>query len=71
MDIEQRFAELDESERCAALSNLRDEFAKAALTGLLSDVSRVDHRAHENAICKEIAKLAYAIADAMMKAREG
>ena len=43
-------------------ATLRDEFAKAALTGMMADPN-------EGRPCDEIATSAYKLADAMMKAR--
>lgn len=61
MDFEVRSADDVEVE------TLRDEFAKAALRGLLSSPHLAGQHAHESP--SQAAKLAYQYADAMLKAR--
>jgi hypothetical protein len=52
---------------------LRDQFACAALTGMLaySHVNPMAGNVTENGTCLDAAKLAYQYADAMLKARDG
>jgi hypothetical protein len=54
------------------IKTLRDEFAMAALNGMLSysHVNEQSGNATENGTPNEIARAAYAYADAMLDARE-
>lgn len=65
-EIQSIAAEAHEYHRTRGTKTLRDEFAMAALTGLLQSPRIV---AHMEKFDKKASEIAYQIADGMMKAR--
>lgn len=70
--VKQAQSDLDAIERRCDATTLRDTFAAAALTGILSANEDITHRLPDGTRTSVgVARLAYGMADAMLAAREG